>query len=155
MCNETPAEPTARSWTDLWKQYGRPIAWVGVLAWLGIVLYDRITIAVENIGYLFGWLIGASKSPVAGTVAPLVFGLLGAVVFASIAAVFATLRMDPKSPPSFRNTLVSLLAALAIAHFASWFVYQSKVGITEGARVHEAALKDQARRRLSGSQQAD
>ncbi|HEX5102959.1 MAG TPA: hypothetical protein VFV87_04065, partial [Pirellulaceae bacterium] len=32
--------------------------------------------AAQKVGYLFGWLIGASLSPLGATVAPLLFGLL-------------------------------------------------------------------------------
>jgi hypothetical protein len=38
---------------------------------------------VQDVGYLFGWIIGASKSEISSVVAPLVFGLLGTAIFAS------------------------------------------------------------------------
>jgi hypothetical protein len=42
--------------------------------------------AVSHVGYLLGWLTGASKSPVVPVVAPLVFGLLAVLGVSAVRA---------------------------------------------------------------------
>ena len=37
-----------------------------------------------SVGYLVGWLVGASQTPVVATTLPLIFGLLGAVAFNTV-----------------------------------------------------------------------
>lgn len=124
---------------------------------LGLIGYHFALCAVVDIGDLFGWIIGASKSPIAATVAPLVFGLLGSVVFASVykvavsadaVAVAKDLVSVPGLPDSvirasvkesWRRVLTQLVFAVVILNLASHFVYHARLGIHDGSQTREDA----------------
>lgn len=168
-----PRELTVRSiktclaqiWTCLWRtatEYWRELIGVIVVLCLAHELYFSLHIAVQDIGFLFGWLIGASKSPTVASVAPVIFGLLGVVVFASIAAILGTAsrvvgdrRQDgePRTRRAILVLILNLLAVYVISHYASWFIYHASLGIDRGTEVREEALQEQAS--LPAPQQAD
>lgn len=147
-----PPQPN-RDWMDRIKWLSLPL--------LLIVFYRCLRIAIQDIGNLFGWMIGASESPITAATAPLIFGLLAATVFASIwrivggATVFQHV-MSLKAIAGFpdhvikratqeskRNLLISIAGAILVLHCASWFVYHCRIGIHHGglARSKTVATK--------------
>ena len=43
-----------------------------------------VVVTLPFMGYLTGWLVGSSKTPVVGIVLPFLFGLIGAITINSI-----------------------------------------------------------------------
>jgi uncharacterized membrane protein len=67
--------------------------------------------AAKQVGYLFGWIVGASKSPIAPAVAPLVFGLLALI------GAHAALSRTAKRRSSLYQTA---FAAVIVSVFCFW-----------------------------------
>jgi hypothetical protein len=103
---------------------GIPGILLGIVLWICTALRVGLfvvasVIAAAWIGYVVGWLIGASRSPIAHSIAPLVFGLLAAI------GVGVGLRTTLQTRLAmWRGTLVAALAAI--------FCYFCYIGVTWG-----------------------
>lgn len=113
---------------------------------LGIVVvplaYRKLIMATTDLGKLFGWIIGASKSPISSAVAPLVFGLLGAVILASVSKV-----MLSAVECNARKFFGALATAWLAAHLTTCFVFNCWEGISAGEKVR---ARDQASLAIGG-----
>lgn len=110
-----------------------------------LLVFARYTkFATEDVAFQFGWIIGASKSPISATVAPLVFGLLGAAVLATVSslatkadAVWAPIpdAESKKARPTHLNLWISLVFAIALMMIIQVFISHTRRGIVEGQTV--------------------
>ncbi len=62
-----------------WKRFWLAVAQLASIC----VMFAAMYLAVSMVGRMFGWLVGASESPITAVAAPLVFGLLGATGIAA------------------------------------------------------------------------
>ncbi len=115
----TDTDPTATSSKAATPIQGpRP----SVLFWIGAAVFAIATLqAATEVGYLFGFIVGASVSPIAVSVAPLVFGLLGAIGIAGGAL---------SKPDEWSSKRLALLSVTAIG--VALFCYNCQVGIDTG-----------------------
>lgn len=115
--------------------------------------------AVLHAGTQFGFLIGASRSPVSGSVTPLIFGLLGAGVLAAIKELtteseffvglrslksLADLTEDQLKKVRFESAqrlIIKLLAACYAMRLIVMFVYFTNHGIYQGQRLQAIEAK--------------
>ncbi|WP_417739669.1 hypothetical protein [Rosistilla oblonga] len=130
---------------------------VAIVVVTSLIGYRFALCAVIDTGRLFGWLIGASKSPIASSVAPLVFGLLGSAVIATIfklataadgLVVVKEILPNSQLPPdairqavrdSWRRVAVQCVFAILLLNLTSEFVYQTRLGIHHGTAVRSHA----------------
>jgi hypothetical protein len=88
---------------------------------LALILFGASIVAAYWVGFLLGWLTGASLSPVVSSVAPLVFGLLAVIgVSASVRGNF-THRIE-------------ISRGIFLALMVSTFCYACFTGVTWGNR---------------------
>src|SRR5262249_17017223 len=101
------------------KRAEQPRRW-DVMVWIqrGILLVLSVW-AANWVGYLLGWLTGASQSPVAPAIAPLVFGLLAAL------GIGISLKELHDRGSIWHACLVAIMVCA--------FVYGCQMGVTEGA----------------------
>lgn len=104
--------------------------------------------AVQDVGYLFGWIIGASKSEISAVVAPLVFGLLGTAIFASFGRLISPgekLVEAVCNGGTFKQAAASFVFKFALVFWllvlTGHFVEHARRGIHFGSAVKNAPLK--------------
>lgn len=88
--------------------------------------------ALKDVGFLFGWLIGASKSPIGHVAATAIFGLAGVAglsVFSSLA------NRVQKKPIGWLGTCAQCGATLGSAFFVIVFTAATVKGIDYGCYV--------------------
>jgi hypothetical protein len=141
------------SLTAIWKEFiSRPRFYV-ILAACGTYFLLYVLAAVEDIAVLFGWIIGASNSPISAAVAPLIFGLLATVVIVSVRQVFTSLELYTElrslrsmvgvsdeilkraSREASQKIIVKLILGCLLMHVTVCFVFHCRYGIFEGTRV--------------------
>jgi hypothetical protein len=116
------AQPPSAKRARRWRRCERVMTWVVLL-----VLPCATVIAAVWLGYLLGYLTGCSKSPMASTVAPLLFALLVAI------GIGAGPRLALKT---LKDAAAALTIAVAVIFFGFWF----DEGLTRGAIARNAAF---------------
>jgi hypothetical protein len=92
--------------------------------------------ACADTGWLFGWLIGASKSSVTNTVVPLILALVTGTIF--------TLLIKSVEKLNVEKLWLSLLAVAYLSFLVMTFVGRTKDGLAEGVRVRNDNASEQA-----------
>lgn len=103
--------------------------WLLPIAPLVALAAWKVDTAIEAVGYRFGFLIGASLSPISATIAPLVFGLVATILFASIAQVFRA--------RSLMSVAIALVATAYLAYNVDQFIFWARKGTDYGSEVRE------------------
>jgi hypothetical protein len=100
--------------------------WLGhSLCWILLAVFAFVAVhAARWIGYLVGWLTGASESPMGTTVAPLMFGLLAVLGITSVS------RLRMRTP---REILIATLVAFMVLTVGDYF-YD---GLVNGIRARQ------------------
>lgn len=122
----TAADKTAGKWCCQKRQ----VYWGAILV-SGILLLVAAYQAIRWLGYLCGWVIGASQSPIAAAALPLLFTLLGAV---GLRAGFRNRR--PK--------LWNIICLIGLSAGAAVFCDYCETGITIGSVTREDQYKTMA-----------
>lgn len=106
---------------------------------LGILAIVSVN-AANHIGFLVGWLTGASQSPIAKAIAPTVFGLL------AVLGVSVKLRYRPsmrkQKRPSWRDRHRNIWQGILVAVLVIAFCRGANDGFVPGIRSRAMPYKD-------------
>lgn len=134
------------------RRHPKKIAiWAGAILVIGIAGNEFIKVsshAVQDVGYLFGWIIGASKSEIASVVAPLVFGLLGTVIFASFKKLIAPgekLVEAFSKGENLKHAAYSFVFQVVVVFWllalTGHFIEHARRGISKGSAIRNGAVE--------------